>query len=893
MSDFATLELPGETTEEELVQNLYEHWNLLTPSEKAKAHGFIQGALTKKARSDFYTYVRLMAPVILPEGFIDGKHIKLMSEELQVVERRTARSSKLRLPQDTSPVVLGKRLQIFLPPGSMKSKILNLFVTWAFGRHPKWNIMHIGHSTQFAEDNMGRQIRDVMNAPEYAEIFPGTLIKKDVKAAGRWETTKGGKYYATGVGTRIAGRRAHISIVDDAVSEQTAYSKVERPKINEWYGRGLRTRVLPGGSEIIVNCLVADTDVWTNQGKKKITEIALGDKVLSYNQKEDALEYKNVSGIWDNGEDEIWEVTLQDSTVIRGNAKHPLLTQEGYVPLEDLDIDKHRVLSQWYMGSLDKGEKISVEEGYLLGFMFGDGWTNNSQRTGGKQKGVYRWVTCWSYGIYEELNTKVLKLFQKLFGITMNKTKFGYYRTDYRHVCEWFRTYGLVGNAHTKRLPKWVFQQKEEIREAVYAGLIASDGHIDKAGMIRFGMCNPDLVQDIKDLARSLGYKASKVWKQEYCVQPPNSPEPIDAIQYGLSIGKTQNKESTRAMRLKSVVNTGEKEKVYDLTIEDNHNFVIDNGVISSNTRWHVDDLSGYLLKADESSKMPWKVIAIPAILDAYSAGLLGLPAGHSYWPEFWTDAMLQEKRSDKAFSEAAWNALYMQNPVPEEGNIFKESLFQYWTENDPPALDYIITSVDTAFSTREKADFSAYTVWGVFKDVEEDLAGQELLVSNMILLEAEEGRWEFPELCLKMREINDVYQPDTFVVEKKASGQSLIQEMRRRNFPVTEYIPDKDKISRAHACTPFMEAKRIWVPSVRLDDETTRPRSFAEDLIQQAIQFPFAAHDDLTDTFTQAILWMRDAFAVSHPEYDEDEEIEAQSAVRFSYWNMVNPKGF
>jgi len=563
VSDFATLELPGETTEEELVQNLYEHWNLLTPSEKAKAHEFIQGALTKKARSDFYTYVRLMAPVILPEGFIDGKHIKLMSEELQIVERRTTRSAKLRSPQDTSPVVLGKRLQIFLPPGSMKSKILNLFVTWALGRHPMWNIMHIGHSTQFAEDNMGRQIRDVMNSPEYAEIFPGTLIKKDVKAAGRWETTKGGKYYATGVGTRIAGRRAHISIVDDAVSEQTAYSSVERPKINEWYGRGLRTRVLPGGSEIIVN------------------------------------------------------------------------------------------------------------------------------------------------------------------------------------------------------------------------------------------------------------------------------------------------------------------------------------------TRWHVDDLSGYLLKADESSKMPWKVIAIPAILDSYSAGLLGLPVGHSYWPEFWTDAMLLEKKTDKAFSEAAWNALYMQNPVPEEGNIFKENLFQFWSDNDPPALDYIVVSVDTAFSTREKADFSAYTVWGVFKDVEEDLAGQELLVSNMILLEAEEGRWEFPELCLKMREINDVYQPDTFVVEKKASGQSLIQEMRRRNFPVTEYIPDKDKISRAHACTPFMEAKRIWVPAVRLDDETTRPRSFAEDLIHQAIQFPFAAHDDLTDTFTQAILWMRDSFAVSHPEYDEDEEIEAQSAVRFSYWNMVNPKGF
>lgn len=563
MSALEALDIqPGEMTEEEIVSSLYESWDLLTSNEKVKARQFIQDVLTKKARSHFYTYVKLMAPVILPEGFIDGRHIEFMADKLQEVERRTAKSSRLRDPGDKTPVVLGKRLQIFLPPGSMKSKILNLFVTWCFGRHPKWNVLHIGHSTQFAEDNMGRQIRDVMNSAEYCEIFPDTQIKKDVKAAGRWDTTKGGKYYATGVGTRIAGRRAHISIVDDAVSEQTAYSDVERPKINEWYGRGLRTRVLPGGSEIIVN------------------------------------------------------------------------------------------------------------------------------------------------------------------------------------------------------------------------------------------------------------------------------------------------------------------------------------------TRWHVDDLSGFLIKADFESRIPWEVVAIPAFVNEEASRLLGIPIGESFWPEFWTRDMLLEKKNDKSMSEAAWNALYMQNPIPEEGNIFKEALFRYWSENEPPALDYIMVSVDTAFSTKEKADFSAYTVWGVFKTGESDLAGREMLVSNMILLEAEEGRWEFPELCFKMKEIMDVYTPDTFVIEKKASGQSLIQEMRRRNLPVTEYVPDKDKISRAHACTPFLEAGRIWLPATRLDEETERPRPFAEDLLVQAIQFPFANHDDLTDTFTQAVLWMRDAFQISQSEYEDEDEDETRPT-RFSYWNQVNPKGF
>lgn len=561
MSDF---NLSLQYTEEEIVEQLESSWDMMKPAEKQRAAVFIRNVLIKKARSNFYTYVKLMAPMILESTFVDGPHIKLMADELQAIERHTAMTTGNSVGLTSR---LGKRFQLFLPPGSMKSKILNLFVTWCFGRHPSWFIIHIGHSTQFAEDNMGRQIRDLMNTPEYNEVFPDTHIKKDVKAAGRWETTAHGRYFAGGVGVGLAGRRAHISICDDVINEQSAISDVERPKINAWYGPGLRTRVLPGGSEIIVN------------------------------------------------------------------------------------------------------------------------------------------------------------------------------------------------------------------------------------------------------------------------------------------------------------------------------------------TRWHIDDLSGFLLKADADSKIQWKVISIPAFLDEQSAILLGLPVGHSFWPQFWTDEMLLEKKNDKAMSPAAWNALYMQNPIPEEGNIFKEELFQYWLDNDPPQVNYIMVSVDTAFSTKETADFSAYGVFGVFRSIETDLEGREHLISNLILLECGEGRWEFPDLLAKMREINDIYEPDTFVIEKKASGQSLIQEMRRRGMQVSEYVPDKDKVSRAHACTPFMEAKRIWVPAHRLDEDTVRPRKFAEDMIQQAIQFPFAAHDDLTDVLTQGILWMRDTFNVGQPEYvdeyDEDDEDRVKGYGRFTYWNQVNPRGY
>lgn len=551
-------------SKKQILVELQENWRWLSPKEKEQAQEFIHTVLLEEARENFYTYVKLMAPQMLPEGFIDGKHIRLMSDELQKVERRTVKSTKLGdggSLDAKEKVVLGKRLQIFLPPGSMKSKILNLFVTWVLGRHPKWRILHIGHTKLFAEDNMGRQIRDLMHTPEYNSVFPDTLIKKDVKAAGRWETTFGGTYYAAGVGNQIAGRRAHISICDDVVSEQTAYSDIERPKINTWYVPGLRTRLLPGASEIIVN------------------------------------------------------------------------------------------------------------------------------------------------------------------------------------------------------------------------------------------------------------------------------------------------------------------------------------------TRWHVDDLSGFIMRADEDSRIPWQVIAIPAFLDKASSQLLRLPEGGSFWPEFWSTEALMEKKRDKGMSEAKWNALYMQNPVPEEGNIFKEEEFKYWTDPEPPPLDYLLVSLDTAFSTRESADYSAYSVWGVFKSGEEDLMGDEYIVNNMLLLECGKGRWEYPDLCSKIMEINTAYnKPDVFLIEKKASGQSLIQDLRRRGLPVTEYIPDKDKVSRAHACRPFMKSGRIWVPADRLDDETTRPKSFSQELISEAIAFPFDTHDDLTDTFTQAILWMRDSFNVTHEGYNEDEDDKPYQP-RLSYWNLVDPR--
>ena len=112
-------------------------------------------------------------------------------------------------------------------------------------------------------------------------------------------------------------------------------------------------------------------------------------------------------------------------------------------------------------------------------------------------------------------------------------------------------------------------------------------------------------------------------------------------------------------------------------------------------------------------------------------------------------------------------------------------------------------------------------------------------------------------------------------VIEKKASGQSLIQDLRRAGLPIMEYSPDRDKVSRVNASTPFMESGRIWIPA---------DKSWADDLLSQALRFPGGKHDDMVDAMTMAVLYVRDSWRIEHPD-DPEWEDDAPKKKRGGYW--------
>ncbi len=303
-----------------------------------------------------------------------------------------------------------------------------------------------------------------------------------------------------------------------------------------------------------------------------------------------------------------------------------------------------------------------------------------------------------------------------------------------------------------------------------------------------------------------------------------------------------------------------------------------DSRIILVNTRWHVRDLSGFLLdKAARNARVDqWEVISIPAILDETSAEYLMLKEGESYWPEYITMDDLIKTREGS--TRADWAALYLQSPTGDDGNIFNKDDFQDWDEDDPPVCDEIIQTLDTAFSTKSTADYSVIQTWGIFYISLVDDQGREYQEPNVILLNQEKGRWTYPELRRRTLEEYRAFRPDRVIIEAKASGQSLLQDMRANKIPVAPFQPDRDKVARAHAVTGIIERGRVWLPL---------KKKYAAELLQECLEFPKGAHDDSVDAMVMALLYLRKRYELTQEVVSVPESPSYRPAVR-SYWSRA-----
>jgi len=184
---------------------------------------------SEKAHKDFLFFVKEMWP-----EFIEGRHHKVIAKKFNKIAQ-----GKL------------KRLIINMPPRHTKSEFASNFLpAWMVGINPKLKIIQTTHNTELAI-RFGRKAKSMIDTEEYQNFF-STKLKQDSQAAGKWETSQGGEYYAAGVGSAITGRGADLLIIDDPHSEQDALNPEALEKAYEWYTSGPRQRLQPGGVIVVV-----------------------------------------------------------------------------------------------------------------------------------------------------------------------------------------------------------------------------------------------------------------------------------------------------------------------------------------------------------------------------------------------------------------------------------------------------------------------------------------------------------------------------------------------------------------------------------------------------------------------------------------------------------------
>ena len=211
-----------------------------------------------------------------------------------------------------------------------------------------------------------------------------------------------------------------------------------------------------------------------------------------------------------------------------------------------------------------------------------------------------------------------------------------------------------------------------------------------------------------------------------------------------------------------------------------------------------------------------------------------------------------------------------------EDGKVVSRDMFQLWPANKPfPRFEYIVQSYDCAFSEKTYNDPTAMTTWGVFKPMDGPM--------SVLLIDCWAEHLDFPKLKPKVLdewrvsygEGKDAKRPDLILVEDKAAGISLVQELRHAHLPVRAWNPGKaDKMQRLQITASIFATKRVWLPESSVRKGYVK--DWCEGFLSQICAFPDSTHDDYVDSATQAIRLLKDmGFLDINPEprYDDDDD--------------------
>jgi predicted phage terminase large subunit-like protein len=265
--------------------------------------------------------------------------------------------------------------------------------------------------------------------------------------------------------------------------------------------------------------------------------------------------------------------------------------------------------------------------------------------------------------------------------------------------------------------------------------------------------------------------------------------------------------------------------------------------VVVVHTRWHTDDLIGRLLRLDAHAG--WEYLNIPAeAVDETDP--LGREPG-----EFMVSAQGRSREQwelrKATAGPKAWQALYQGAPTTAQGDTFKRADWKRWRSLPESigadgahwlsGMDAIVSSWDLTFKGSATSDWCVGQVWA--------FRGAEAFLVHQV-----RARMAYPDQVAAVRAIAALYpQARPHLVEDKANGSAVLATLSTQVPGLVPVDPQRSKVVRANAVTPFVHAGNVWLPA---DDV----RPWAAELVEEAAGFPLTAHDDQVDAMSQALSW-------------------------------------
>jgi predicted phage terminase large subunit-like protein len=270
-------------------------------------------------------------------------------------------------------------------------------------------------------------------------------------------------------------------------------------------------------------------------------------------------------------------------------------------------------------------------------------------------------------------------------------------------------------------------------------------------------------------------------------------------------------------------------------------------------TRWHPDDPAGRIMETDEWKEGRWMHVCYPARVELDDPTAPQVPRNElpktdsrfhptdtslvpqtrryqALWPQrFDLDFLARRER----LNPREFASLYQQQPYVEGGNIIKGYWWRYYATHQD-SYPHVIIACDTAYKKTTTSDYSVIAVMAM------DATG------DILILDILRGRWDFPELKRLLNHQNSKWRGRglrAIYVEDRASGQSLIQELRSQSgMSVIPFKTISDKVSRLHSVTPLIEGGRVYLP---------QSAAWLDDFVQECTGFPSSPNDDQVDALS------------------------------------------